>query len=153
MRTRSLVYQPELVLQGARAEQEDHAGCLVVSVVSFSNAIDIGNSNLHQGVRKADFGSIHGAIAHTLEQGEVFCILRVQDDLVHGILKAACLSLWNAWWIWAITLTVSMAVAGSIKGLWVYGRAAGALEVRSRTTTTVECISRLRIETSNRSVG
>lgn len=60
----SFVYESEFLAKGARAEEEDH----------------------DEGVGEADFGTVNGTIAHGFEEGEIVGILRIEDDLVYGVL-------------------------------------------------------------------
>ena len=38
--------------------------------------------SLHKGMGKSHFGTIHGSVADTLDEGEIVGILRIEDDLI-----------------------------------------------------------------------
>ncbi len=56
--------QVELLAKGTGAEEEDH----------------------DEGMGKADFGTINGAVAHGFDEGEVVGIVGVEDDTIYGVL-------------------------------------------------------------------
>lgn len=67
--------------------------------------------SLHESMRKSDFGAVHGAIAHALDEGEVFRIAGIEDGLVHNVLyEASAQQARQPQWIRAITLIVSITV-------------------------------------------
>jgi hypothetical protein len=45
-----------------------------------------GGCSVHQGVRKADFGTVDGAVARRLDDGEDVCISRIEHDVIQCIL-------------------------------------------------------------------
>jgi len=58
--------QVELLAKRTGAEEEDH----------------------DEGMGKADFGTVDGAVAHGFDVGEVVGIVGVEDDSVYGVLLA-----------------------------------------------------------------
>ena len=66
-------------------------------------------------MRKSDFGAIHCAIAHTLEEGEIIRMFGIEDDLVHGVLCNVLFSKRRACWSWAFYLDSVHGGGGSVE--------------------------------------
>ena len=64
--------------------------------------------DLHKGMRKSDFGTIHGAIAHTLDQGEVVGIIGVKNNFIQRSLGHLCSASVMARGNWDFTVIASI---------------------------------------------
>ena len=70
------------------AEEEDHAA----RPESVGNREHQGRTlgaeccSVHQGVREADFGTVDGAVARGLDDGEEVCISRIEHDVIQRLL-------------------------------------------------------------------